>query len=67
MMITTNVHNVTALSVQHVKYDTFRQIRVVMRTSDGEYVEIAAFTVGDDQLQVKMLPDQHIEAQRVTE
>jgi hypothetical protein len=66
-MITTNVHNVTELSIQHVKYDTFRQVRVVMRASDGEYVEIAAFTVGDDRVAIKMLPDQHVESQRVAE
>jgi hypothetical protein len=66
-MITTNVHNVTELSIQHVKYDTFRQVRVVMRTSDGEYVEIAAFTWGNDRVEIKMLPDQHVESQRVQE
>ena len=66
-MITTNVHRVTDISVQHVKYDTFRQVKIVMWTEDGEYVDISAFTVGADQLAIKMLPDQHVEAQQAKE
>jgi stalled ribosome rescue protein Dom34 len=66
-MITTNVHRVTELTIQHVKYDTFRHIRIVMRTADGEYVEIAAFTVGDDKMQITTLPDQHVESQQASQ
>jgi hypothetical protein len=53
--VTTNVHRVVKVTMQHNIFDSFRSLTIVLDLSDGDRVSIDAFS--DERLQVETLPD----------
>jgi hypothetical protein len=61
-MITANIHHVTAISLQLVKFGSFISHKLVFATEDGQ-VEINAFASGPLELVVKPPRDTHIDSE----
>lgn len=53
-MITTNIHHVTAISMERVDFGSFISHKFVFMTEDGERVEIDAFA--SESLDLAMKP-----------